>query len=143
MNESCCLCISFTELYFFCWLLVVSIAILNTVPFVFSRSVSTTLARVLKLPRVSNAFEDYSPWAKTQKFEISYHLKGSVLSHIFLNLNSYTLVWYMIATIYGQLKYQNHVMNWRNHWHKIGANYLKVVDENRVVSCIFCALLLI
>ena len=40
-----------------------------------------------------------------------------MLSYIFWNLNSYTLVWYMIATIYGQLKYQNHMMNWRNHWH--------------------------
>ena len=39
MNESCCLCKCVTELYFFYWLLlVVSLAILIAVPFVFSRS---------------------------------------------------------------------------------------------------------
>ena len=46
MNESCCLCECFTELYFFYWLLlVVSLAILIAVPFVFSRS-WTSLAGV-------------------------------------------------------------------------------------------------
>ena len=38
MNENCCLCNCFTELYFFYWLLVVSLAIFIAVPFVFSRS---------------------------------------------------------------------------------------------------------
>ena len=38
VNENCCLCIYFTELYFFYWLLVVSLVILIAVPFVFSRS---------------------------------------------------------------------------------------------------------
>ena len=40
MNENCCLCICFTELYFFYWLLVVSLVILIAVPIVFSRSVN-------------------------------------------------------------------------------------------------------
>ena len=40
-------------------LLVVSFAILIAVPFVFSRS-RTSLAGVVKMPRVSNAFEDYT-----------------------------------------------------------------------------------
>ena len=40
VNENCCLCICFTELYFFYWLLVVSHVILIAVPFVFSRSVN-------------------------------------------------------------------------------------------------------
>ena len=38
VNESCCLCKCLTELYYFYWLLVVSLAILMAVPFVFSRS---------------------------------------------------------------------------------------------------------
>ena len=40
VNENCCLCICFTKLYFFYWLLVVSLAILIAVPFVFSHSVN-------------------------------------------------------------------------------------------------------
>ena len=48
MNENCCLCKCFTELYFFYWLLVVSLVILIAVPFVFSRS-WTSLAGVLKI----------------------------------------------------------------------------------------------
>ena len=40
MNENCCLCICFTKLYFFDWLLVVSLVILIAGPFVFSRSVN-------------------------------------------------------------------------------------------------------
>ena len=42
LNENCCLCICFTELYFFYWSLVVSIALLIAVPIVFSRSVNIT-----------------------------------------------------------------------------------------------------
>ena len=46
MNENCCLCKCFTELYFFYWLLlVVSLTISIAVPFVFSRS-WTSLAGV-------------------------------------------------------------------------------------------------
>ena len=37
-RENCCLCKCFTKLYFFYWLLVVSLAILIAVPFAFSRS---------------------------------------------------------------------------------------------------------
>ena len=55
IHENCCLVKCFTDLYFFYWLLVVSLAILNAVPFVFSRS-WTSLAGVLKMPRVSDAF---------------------------------------------------------------------------------------
>ena len=40
LNESCCLCICFTELYFFYSLLVVSLVILIAVPIVFSLSVN-------------------------------------------------------------------------------------------------------
>ena len=40
VNENCCLCMCFTQLYFFYWLLVVSLVILIAVPFVFSRSVN-------------------------------------------------------------------------------------------------------
>ena len=40
LNENCCLCICFTELYFFYWLLVVSLVILIPVLIVFSRSVN-------------------------------------------------------------------------------------------------------
>ena len=40
MNENCCLCICFTELYFFYWLLVVSLVILFALPIAFSRSVN-------------------------------------------------------------------------------------------------------
>ena len=40
LNENCSLCICFTELYFFYWLLVVSLVILIAVPIVFSRSVN-------------------------------------------------------------------------------------------------------
>ena len=40
LNENCCLCICFTELYFFHWLLVVSLVILIAVSIVFSRSVN-------------------------------------------------------------------------------------------------------
>ena len=40
LNENCRLCICFTELYFFYWLLVVSLVILIAVPIVFSRSVN-------------------------------------------------------------------------------------------------------
>ena len=60
MNENCCLCICFTKLYFFYWLLVVSLVILIAVPFVFSRSQWISLAGVLKMPRVSNVFKDYT-----------------------------------------------------------------------------------
>ena len=60
VNENCFFfCICFTELYFLYWLLVVSLGILTAVPFVFSRS-WTPLAGVLKMPRVSNAFKDYT-----------------------------------------------------------------------------------
>ena len=37
LNENSCLCICFTELYFFYWLLVVSLVILIALPIVFSR----------------------------------------------------------------------------------------------------------
>ena len=40
LNENCCFCICFTGLYFFYWLLVVSLVILIAVPIVFSRSVN-------------------------------------------------------------------------------------------------------
>ena len=40
LNENYCLCICFTELYFFYWLLVVSLVILIAVQIVFSRSVN-------------------------------------------------------------------------------------------------------
>ena len=40
LNENCCLCICFTELYFFYWLLLVSLVILIALPIVFSRSVN-------------------------------------------------------------------------------------------------------
>ena len=40
LNENCCFCICFTELYFFYWLLVVSLVILIAVPIVFSRTVN-------------------------------------------------------------------------------------------------------
>ena len=40
LNENCCFCICYTELYFFYWLLVVSLVILIAVPIVFSRSVN-------------------------------------------------------------------------------------------------------
>ena len=39
LSENCCFCICFTELYFFYWLLVVSLVILFAVPIAFSRSV--------------------------------------------------------------------------------------------------------
>ena len=48
VNENGCLCISFTELYFFYWLLVVSRVILIAVPFVFSRSVNIACRRYSK-----------------------------------------------------------------------------------------------
>ena len=59
VNENCFICICFTELYLFYGLLVVSLGILIAVPFVFSRS-WTSLAGVLKMSRVSNAFKDYT-----------------------------------------------------------------------------------
>ena len=60
VNENCFFfCICFTELYLFYGLLVVSLGILIAVPFVFSRS-WTSLTGVLKMPRVSNAFKDYT-----------------------------------------------------------------------------------
>ena len=40
LNENCRLCICFTKLYFFYWLLVLSLVILIVVPIVFSRSVN-------------------------------------------------------------------------------------------------------
>ena len=63
VNENCCLRICFTELYFFYWLLVASLTISIAVPLVFSRS-WTLLAGVLKMQRVSNAFEDYRLFGK-------------------------------------------------------------------------------
>ena len=51
LNENCCLCICFTKLYFFYWLLVLSLVILIVVPIVFSRSVNNAPG-VLKMPRV-------------------------------------------------------------------------------------------
>ena len=63
MNENCCLLKCFTELYFFYWLLVASLAIFIAVPFVFGHS-WTSLEGVLKMPRVSNAFEDYASFIK-------------------------------------------------------------------------------
>ena len=48
VNENCCPCICFTELYFFYWLLVVSFVILIAVPFVFSRSVNIACMRYSK-----------------------------------------------------------------------------------------------
>ena len=42
LSENCCLCICFTELYFFYWLLLVSLVILIAVPIVFSHSVKIT-----------------------------------------------------------------------------------------------------
>ena len=40
LNGNCCLCVCFTELYFFYWLLVVSLVILIAVPFVLSHSMN-------------------------------------------------------------------------------------------------------
>ena len=60
VNNNCCLCKCFTELYFLSWLLVVSFASFKiAMPFVFSRT-WTSHAGVLKMPRVSNAFNDYT-----------------------------------------------------------------------------------
>ena len=59
VNENCFFLYMFTELYLFYGLLVVSLGILIAVPFVFSRS-WTSLAGVLKMPCVSNAFKDYT-----------------------------------------------------------------------------------
>ena len=52
VNENCCLCKCFTELYLFYWSLVASRAILNALQFIFSRS-WTSLAGVLKMLRIS------------------------------------------------------------------------------------------
>ena len=43
MSENCCLCLCFTELYFFYWLLVFSIVIIIAVPFFF-QSFSVNIA---------------------------------------------------------------------------------------------------
>ena len=48
VNENGCLCIYFTELYFFYRFLVASLVILIAVPFVFSRSVNTDSRRYSK-----------------------------------------------------------------------------------------------
>ena len=55
VNENCCLCTCFTELYLFYWLLVVSFAVLIAAPVVFSRTYNkTSHAGELKMPRVNN-----------------------------------------------------------------------------------------
>ena len=59
VNENCGLFICVTELFSFYWLLVVSFVILIAVPFVFSRS-WTSLSGVVKMPLVTNVFEDYA-----------------------------------------------------------------------------------
>ena len=48
VNENCCLCICFTDLFSFYWLLVVSLAILIAVPFVFIRSWTSLLQEYSK-----------------------------------------------------------------------------------------------
>ena len=53
MNEKCCLCICFTELYFFYWLFVVSLVILFAVPLVFSRLVRASYISRGREPRNS------------------------------------------------------------------------------------------
>ena len=59
LNENCCFCICFTELYFFYWLLVVSLVILIAVPFVFSRSVNIACRSTQNAARIK-PFEDYA-----------------------------------------------------------------------------------
>ena len=71
VNEKCCLCICFTELYFFYWLLVVSLVILIAVPFVFSRSVNIACRSTQNATRIKPALlnKDYTsikPFNKTE-----------------------------------------------------------------------------
>ena len=60
VNENGCVCIYFTELYFFHWFLVVSVVVLIVVRVSGFQSFSEhRLQEILKMPRVSNSFEDY------------------------------------------------------------------------------------
>ena len=70
MNESSCICICFAKLYFFYWLSVVSLAFFIAVPFVFSRS-WTSLAGVLKMPPVSNTFENYTSFVHSNTQQLA------------------------------------------------------------------------
>ena len=60
LNENCCLCICFTELYFFYWLLVVSLVILIAVPIVFSRSVNIACRSYLTQNAARNSVNVHS-----------------------------------------------------------------------------------
>ena len=84
MNENCCLCICFTELYFFYGLSVVSLAILIAVPFVFSRS-WTSLAGVLKTPRGQTLLKIAHRYKTTTKNKLLIKLK-----HNSINVHSNT-----------------------------------------------------
>ena len=57
MNENCCLCKCFTELYFFYWLLVVSLVILIAVPFVYIRSWTSLAGVNSKCPAYQTRFK--------------------------------------------------------------------------------------
>ena len=79
VNENCSLCKCFTEFYFFHWMLVASLAFKIALLVVISRT-WTSLAGVLKLPRVSNAFKDYTrlhivkPLNEELKLQILYYV---------------------------------------------------------------------
>ena len=62
VNENCCPCKCFIELYFSYWLWEVSFAILIALLFVFISQTWTSHVRVLKtpMPRVSNAFFSFT-----------------------------------------------------------------------------------
>ena len=57
MNENCCLCKCFTELYFFYWLLVVSLVILIAVPLVYIRSWTSLAGVNSKCPAYQTRFK--------------------------------------------------------------------------------------
>ena len=78
MNENCCLCKCFTELYFFYWLLlVVFLAILIALPFVFSRS-WTSLAGVNSKCRAYKTLFKITHRFKTLKINLRNSLCWSV-----------------------------------------------------------------
>ena len=85
MNENCCLCICFTELYVFCWLLVVSLVILIAVPFVFSRSVDIACRSTQNASRIKRFWRWHiDKTIKWKKYIITSLLCSSVTLLMFI-----------------------------------------------------------
>ena len=102
VNKNCCLCICFTELCFFYWLLVVSLVILIAVPIVFSRSVNIACRSTQNAARIKRFW----------RLHIDKTIKKNIISSL--------LCWSVTLIMFIQTLYHSRTAivrtGWPNRW---------------------------